>query len=63
MRLSHQLLGNLVIKDSQFIALKSAGILIVSSNLQNDAMKTQVQIIDSTFTNASFDTESLLTLK
>ena len=62
MRLSHQILGNLVIKDSQFIALKSAGIIIVSSNLQNDAIKTQVQIIDSTFTNASFETESLLTL-
>ena len=62
MRLSHQLLGNLVIKESQFITLKSAGILIVSSNLQNDVLKTQVQIIDSTFTNASFDTESLLTL-
>ena len=62
MRLSHQLLGNLVVKDSQFITLKSAGIIIVSSNLQNDDMKTQVQIIDSTFTNASFDTGSLLTL-
>ena len=62
MRLSHQLQGSVVIQDSQFINLVSAGVVIVSSNLQNDVLITQVQIIDSTFTNASFDTESLLTL-
>ena len=62
MRLSHQLLGNVVIKDSKFHNLNSAGIVIVPSNLQNTELKIQVLIIESTFTNASFETQSLLTL-
>ena len=62
MRLSHQLLGNVVIQDSQFINLVSAGIVVASSKIQNKELKTNVQMIRSTFDNSSFETQSLLTL-
>ena len=62
LELSHQLLGNVVFKESKFTNLVSAGIIVASSNLQNTALKTQVLIKGSTFTNASFETQSLLTL-
>jgi len=60
MELSHQLPSNVTINSSTFTNIKSGSILIVSSNLQNTVLTTNVLINDSKIDNIGQESTSFI---
>ena len=63
MKLSHQLPTNLTISDSSFTNIQAGSILIISSNLRNTLLTTNVHILNSKMNNIGQESTSFIDIK